>query len=337
MLRTIEERHQVPRMLAYRGLHTGGGVTPEFGALHGAYSSAAVGVQRLVLGTNYHRAPVVVASQDNTIAGGYPLITSGATITQIDIGAKNHLGAAVDTRMHSIMFGWMSDSTDLVRPQRIRTVLDRPRYLGLEVVGGVSPSLAIGSADASITRLSAGRYQITYTTSFGIAPSVVGISKDAALSVEVETASDNVSAIISLNTAGQVATDGNFYLHVMGTDSVTEHARLWRAVKATHLKPRLIPLQISVAAGTPSLSVGGDYGTVTDLGVGNFRVTLTDPAFRNLIPVATADDSRTYIENVDTDSFELVHTLADGSTANDPGSVNCLALAYYEGNEYYQG
>ena len=90
-----------------------------------------------------------------------------------------------------------------------------------------------------------------------------------------------------------------------------------------------------VAGGTPSITVGSDYGTVTDNGTGDFTFTLSTAKARALIPVCTANN-RVHTDSEDSDSIQILCTDASGS-AEDPTDIQGLILAYDDANEYYQG
>lgn len=339
MLRTIMNRHTLPRLLAFSSANDGAAVTPSFGRGYGTYTRPAAGVNRLTLAENFHRAPVLVSALGSDGAlGGYPVLGADPTLSVLDPKGLDAAGADDDSILHSLCLGHRSDSTDLYAlRQSIRVGLDRPRYIGAKVTGGAAAVYSIGYPDfLSLTVNGVGDYTLTFRKNFGLTPIVVPTLVGTAGGIKVGTVS-NSSVQILTSTAAGAAAHRDFYLHICGTLSTHEHFTKRRALKATHLEPELIGLHISVSGGTPSLSVGGGYGTIADDGVGEFTFTLTTTPEkkRELIVIGNANN-RVHIANSDTNSFEIKCSDAAG-TLEDPTDVNLLVLAYGQADEFYQG
>ena len=247
MLRTINNRYLLPRLLSFASANSGSAVTASFGALLGTYSRPGAGINRLTLGTNFHRAPILVCTpgSDGSL-GGYGVLGADPTLSVLDPKSLDDGGSAEDAVLHSLCLGWLSDSTDFFPKQQIHTVFSQPRYLGLKITGAASPAVAIGAADATValTGATAGDYTITFNRPFNQVPNVVATLSGAAGGVRISTVTRSSVRIICGSAAGAAA-HKSFHLHVMGSDSLVEQHDLRRAVKATHVKPELIGFHIS--------------------------------------------------------------------------------------------
>jgi hypothetical protein len=324
--------------LSFTSANDGANVTASIGELLGTYSRAAAGVNRLTLSSPvFHRAPVLIASpgSDATL-GGYAVLGADPTYQVLDPKTVADDGVAEDAIIHSMCLGWLSDSTDIVRKQQIHTVYSQPRFIGMMITGSASPTMTVGAADATVamTGATAGDYTITLNRPFNQVPVVVASRSVAAGGVQIGAVTRSTIQVLCGSAAGAAA-HGSFNLFVMGSDSLVEQHDLRRAVKATHVGPELMEFHITVTGGTPTLTLGGDYGTVADTGTGVFTVTLTTPKARRLIPVCTASN-RVFTSSEDTDSF-IVNCGDQAGTAEDPTDVQGLILAYGNADQYYQG
>lgn len=344
MLRTIQNRYSLPRLLSFVSSNNGSAVTASWGALLGTYSRPSQGVNRLTLNSpHFHRLPVLVCSPGaGASLGGYGVLGADPTRSVLDPKALDDGGSAEDEILHSLCLGWLSSTTDIWPKRQIHTVFNQPRYIGLAVTGAASPTISIGKADATValTGATAGDYTITFNRPFNTVPNAVVTLSGASGGARIESITRSTVRVICGSPAGAAA-HKSFNLHVLGSDSMVEQHDLRRAVKATHVKPELIGFHISVAGGTPSLTIGSNDASVVDDGVGQFTVTLgsdykRDASLRTLIPIATATN-RVHLASIDHDSFQLNCTDAAGS-AEDPTDVQGIILAYgVADSEYYQG
>lgn len=100
-------------------------------------------------------------------------------------------------------------------------------------------------------------------------------------------------------------------------------AGLLRSVKAPQRAQTMVMFSILDTAGTPSLERGSTDGTITDLGVGNYRITLTQPFEAGTVPQvfvsAKEADCIAYVDKSTTTNalIEIQITEADGVTAED--------------------
>lgn len=337
MLRTIQNHYLLPRLLSFQSSNDGADVTPSIGALLGTYSRPGAGINRLTLNApNFHRRPVMVCTPGSDAAlGGYAVLGADTTTQVLDPQLLDASGVADDGILHALTLGWLSGSTDYYQnKQQIHTVFDRPRMIGFRVEGGATPTLSIGSADAVVQLITTGDYMIVFNKPFNRVPNVVASLASTAGGIKIQQVSRQLVRVRCTNASGTL-THNDVNLLVMGSDALVEQHDLRRAVKATHVKPELIGLHISVSGGTPSLTIGSEDASVADTGTGVFTVTLGKTFARNVIPVATASN-RVHTTSEDENSFVLNCT-DDGGSAEDPTDVSALVLAYGDANEYYQG
>jgi len=336
MLRTLQTNYLLPKLIGSTSTNDGVDVTASIGALLGVFGRPGAGLNQLVLSTNFHREPVTVYSPGSTATlGGFASINITPNVAIIRSITSNASGVAEDNTIHMITLGFMSNSTDYVPKQAVHTVYDRPRAMGLKITGGASPTVAIGAMDATValTGAAAGDYTITFKRPFNRVPVVVACLSGNSGGVKIGTVTRSTVQILCGDISG-VAAHRNVHLFVLGSDSLVEQHDLRRNIKVPHRKPEIIPIYVEVTSGVPSISIGSDYGIITDNGVGDYTLTLTKARARTLIPIFSSY-YRLHTNAEDTDSVQILVTSAGGSAQDS--SFQGFILAYDDANEYYQG
>lgn len=115
-------------------------------------------------------------------------------------------------------------------------------------------------------------------------------------------------------------------------------AGLKRPLKMPQRAMQLVEFQILDTTGTPSLERGSTDGTITDLGVGNYRITFTEPFEAGTVPsvqiTVKEADCIAHIDKANTDNtkVELFVFEADGVTAED-ASLDVWVLGTFAAEE----
>ena len=111
-------------------------------------------------------------------------------------------------------------------------------------------------------------------------------------------------------------------------------AGLLRDVKAPQRQQISMAFKILDTAGTPTLSIGSQDGTITDNGVGDYTVTFARAFEREPVVMATPMENGRMcnIFTVSASSVRLKSWQADGTTAED-ASLAVLVTGWYAADE----
>jgi len=106
--------------------------------------------------------------------------------------------------------------------REIKATQRLPRQLALKVNGvGATPSIQIGSFDATLADNGTGDYTITFNEPFARAPICVASCQTATCYAEIAAASSTSVQVLTKSNAN-TATDAVFHLIVQGYDAADE-------------------------------------------------------------------------------------------------------------------
>jgi hypothetical protein len=335
MLRTIKHNYIRGRLFGYSATCASAVVTELIGEQEGTFSSTGTGQLTLVVGDKCNRLPVAVATPWTDIApGGYTALTLAPTATNLYTINNNPSAAGDDGTVDVLSIGHYHDSSDRVQAQRLLTTGHGARVVTFKVKGTGTASLQSGGYDGTLTDNGTGDYTITFKRGFNRLPVVVATCiGTTALNAQIESKSLSSVRIKTFNASG-TATDADFYVAVLGWNSVVEAPRKWVAVKSPQLRARVETFSIDVVSGTPTLAIGSNAGTITDNGVGDYSITYTKPFAREPIVLMSSYHRCQARPESSTTAARLFASNAAGS-AVDTGLVNVVVFGYdYDGELY---
>jgi hypothetical protein len=85
--------------------------------------------------------------------------------------------------------------------------------------------------------------------------------------------------VVTMAPESGTPTDGDFYILIIGVDGRSDARKGRKPLENSQRKPRIVAGQITVAAGVPSITIGGatggaDFTTMVDGGTGDFSFTI---------------------------------------------------------------
>lgn len=276
--------------------------------------------------------------------GGYEAATPSLTSSTLDIETLNASGVLEDCGSEGFVVGFRSLSTNLVRPQLVKS-----SRVGL-VVRGVqidttTPTVNIGKGEVTVSKAGTGDVTLTLSRGFSTVPickvtpiSAAGASLCPLISTKSTSGGKITIRILLKNTSG-VLTDGIFNLIMI--ESLSKEVSGSSAggpVQNTQRKPRLLVLRANCQA-TPSFTFGSEDATIADsgLGTGDMTITYRQPFRREPIVVATGisvvQNIRCSIVSSSSSALRLQLRLANTTLADGDGA-SIFVLGSDDPSEY---
>ncbi len=342
MLRELKSNKLAPFLLAFKVTNTAGVPSLSTGKNDATITDAGTGLYGLNIKDGWSRSPVVVASPDTDgTAGGYVCLNgSNATTIYNELNPLNASGSAEDASCYAILLGWKNRSSSRSMLQEVNC----SRFQTRLIVGQVNSdgTKAIGGSSFTSSKTSTGVYSITFKGGFRYAPVVVAtsVSTSAPFSAAISSVTSAAASIATRNTGGSAA-DVAFNFIALGTDSEggAEGDRNGRVLVGQR-KPRLLAFRCVDAAGTPSLSIGSEDGTVADsgAGTGDWTITFNEPFKRQPIVLVTGMSTaggsrRGHVHSASSTSVRIQNFSA-GGTLTDADSLNVLVIGFDDATEY---
>ena len=330
MLRPIKSPHPRVRLMAFVIDGADGSPAATVGADDlASITDNGAGDYSLTWKNPFHQVPVVVVSPDHANgAGSEAYLQADPTITGCRILLKSNASAAADGKCFVLVAGLDTRVAESTIPQHVCSSRIRGRLLAFKVnADATTPTMLIGGTDVkTLTRNDTGDYTIEFKNAFGLAPVAVGVvAADASGSVAIRTVGVSSVRVVVANHAGTAA-DTDFFLFVLGWDCQSEMGGLRRPLVSTQIRPRLLPMFLNVASGTPALSTGQDDAAVEDDDTGTHTLTFTK-AFKRLGAAVATAVGVPYTACV-ADNTEVQVITRSEDTDTDSSGVCVLVLGY---------
>ena len=335
MLREVKNKHVKPRIVPFQLTTTSAGATVDIG--YGDYTATrptTAGAGVLTARTGFSRNGLFFATQSKS-AGAYACYNSATAATAAQpFALLTEAGAAVEGSIEGFCFGWDSTDLSLCKEQRVAATQDAPRVIWGKVTGS-SGAVAINARDFSCTRTAAGVYSITFRTAFGRTPCVMvtgsGNTSTTVANAPLVTAKTAAGCTVTMAPESTTPTDGDFYILAIGSDSRSDSARGRMPLENSQRKPRIIAGQVTMASGTPTISIGGatggtDFTTMTDTGTGDFSVTIAQSFAREPAIFVTSTTQRAEIHSYTAGVIRIKTKAANGNDTDVDGVTNIFVI-----------
>lgn len=283
MLREVKNKHVKPRIIPFAAtLATTSTVDIGYGDF--SITRASTGTGTLTQKLPYARTGLSFITQATTLGGYATYNAATASASTLAFTLLDNAGSVVDGSVSGFRFGWDSSDLSLCKQQRTACTIDSPRVIWGKITGS-DGSVAINARDFTSTRSSAGVYVISFRNAFGKVPQVMvtgsGNTSTSVANRNQVTLVTATGCTVSMAPESGSATDGDFYILVIGTDGRSDSARGRMPLENSQRKPRCIAGQVTMATGTPSITVGGATGgadliTIVDTGAGDFSFTIAE-------------------------------------------------------------
>ena len=339
MLRNVINKHIRPRISPFQLTTTASGATLNIGYGDFTVTRSAAGTGTLLARSAFYRNGLIFLSQGTT-SGGYATYNSTtADNDTFPFSILSQAGAGNEGTVDGFVFGWDSPDLSLCQKQLVKSSQVAPRIIWGKITGSTG-AVSINTRDFGCTRVSAGVYDVTFKTAFGMTP-VVKVSAISTSGVCAETLSSKTAAgvRVSLATEAQTATDYDFYIMAIGSDSRSDAGKGGMPLENTQRKPRIIAAQVTITGGVPSLSIGGatggiDVTTLTDNGAGDFSLTIAEPFKREPAIFVTTTTQRAQVHSYASSVFRVLLKAANGTNTDTNGVTNIFIIGSDDSSSY---
>ena len=139
------------------------------------------------------------------------------------------------------------------------------------------------------------------------------------------------SCTVTMAPESQTPTDGDFYIMVVGSDSASDSARGRLPLENSQRKPRIVAGQVTMASGTPTISIGGatggaDLTTITDIGTGNFSVVIAESFIREPAIFLTSTTQSAEVKSYTAGVIDIKTKAANGNDTDVDGVTNIFII-----------
>lgn len=341
MLREVVNKHVKPRIVPFQVTSTASTATVDIG--YGDYTATRTGTGAITLThrQGFSRNGIVILGQGSVISSYavYNSATADESAFPIELIADG--GAAADGIMEGVCFGWDSSDLSICKKQRVAATQDAPRIIWGKV-NGTTGAMTFGGSDFGCTRVSDGLYTITFKKAFGKTPVVftTAINTSSTTSFPQRVFS-KTAAGCSVQTATESgsANDANFYIAAIGTDGRSDSARGRLPLENSQRKPRIVAGQVTMASGTPTISIGGatggaDLTTMTDNGAGDFSVTIAESFIREPAIFLCSTDQKCQVHSYTAGVVRILTKADNGNNTDVNGVTNILIIGSDDATEY---
>lgn len=342
MLREVVNKHVKPRISPFKVTVASSVATVNTGYGDFTATSAGTGLISLASRQGFSRNGLVLVTQGTT-NGGYATYNSAtAASSTFAISLLDTAGSANDGVVEGFTFGWDNTDLSICKKQRVAATQDAPRCIWGKITG-TTGSVSIGIKDFSCTRSAAGTYAITFQNAFGKAPNVMitgygNSSTTVANRATVSSITAGGCTVVMAPESG-TPTDGDFYILVIGCDSKADGGRGRLPLENSQRKPRIVAGQVTMAAGTPSLSIGGATGgadliTLTDIGTGNFSVAIAESFAREPAIFLTTTTQSAEVKSYSAGVIDIKIKAANGDDTDVNGVTNIFIIGSDDVSQY---
>ncbi len=339
MLRNVINKHIKPRIVPFQLTTTASGATVDIGYSDYTVTRSGTGAGTLTHRDGFYRNGLIFLSQYTT-SGGYATYNSSTPDNDVfPFSILSQAGAGNEGIVDGFTFGWDSPDLSLTLKQSVKSTQVAPRVIWGKITGSTG-TVSINTRDFGCTRVSTGVYDITFKTAFGKIPTVK-VSAISTSGVCAETLSLKTSAgvRVSLATAAQTATDYDFYILAIGSDSRSDGGKGRMPLENTQRKPRIVAAQVTMTGGVPSITIGGatggaDFGTLVDNGAGDFSLTITEPFKREPAIFVTTTTQRAQVHSYAANVIRILTKNAGGTNTDVNGVTNIFVIGSDDAASY---
>lgn len=339
MLREVKNKHIKPRIVPFEVTTTASTATVDIG--YGDYTATRTGTGAATLThrQGFSRSGLIFLS--NSQAASYYACYNSATNTSsaFPVAIFTDAGVAAEGNASGFCFGWDSSDLSISKAQRVAATQDAPRIIWGKITGS-SGAVTIGSSDFSCTRTGTGAYTITFKKAFGKPPCVkVTCSSSGPHRREFISAVTAAGCTVATGNSVPAAADSDFYICAIGTDGRSDSARGRLPLENSQRKPRIVAGQVTMASGTPSISIGratggADLITLVDNGAGDFSVTIADSFIREPAIFTTTTTQNTQVHSYTAGVVRITTVAANGNNTDVDGVTNIFIIGSDDAAEY---
>tara|TARA_R110000868_G_scaffold321611_1_gene582625 strand:- start:932 stop:1960 length:1029 start_codon:yes stop_codon:yes gene_type:complete len=334
MLREVKNKHPKPRISPFQLTTTSGGVTVNQG--YGDYTATrtAAGTGVLTARQGFSRNGLFFATSGLTV-GSYAYYNAATNVAAaFTYKLVDEAGTAAEGSIDGFTFGWDNTDLSLCKQQRVSATQTSPRIIWGKVTG-TTGAVAINAKDFSCTRTVAGTYTVTFTKAFGKTPVVMatgsGNSSTTVANNPIVTGKTAAGCTITIGDESPAAADGDFYILVIGSDSRSDSARGRMPLQNSQRKPRIVAGQVTMASGTPTISIGGATGgadliTIVDIGAGNFSVVIAESFIREPAIFLSSTTQRAEVKSYTAGVIDIKTKAANGNDTDVDGVTNIFII-----------
>lgn len=342
MLREVKNKHIKPRISPFKATVASSVATINIGDGDFTGTSSGTGLLSLASRQGFSRNGMVFVTSGTTV-GGYATYNSATNNSStFPISLLSQAGVANDGTVDGFTFGWDSSDLSISKAQRVAATQSAPRCIWGKVTG-TTGAVAIGGKDFSCTRTAAGVYSITYQPAFGKTPVVMvtgsGNTSTTVANRPTVSAQTAGSCTVTMAPESTTPTDGDFYIMVLGSDSRSDAGRGRMPLENSQRKPRIVAGQITMASGTPTLSIAGatggaDLTTVVDIGTGNFSVVIAESFIREPAIFLTTTTQSAEVKSYSAGVIDIKTKAANGNDTDVNGVTNIFIIGSDDASEY---
>lgn len=286
MLREVKNKHIKPRIIPFQATisATAAANVVDIGYGDVTVSRASAGTATLTYRQGFSRNGLTFLSQQTTTGGYATRNAATSNGTTIPFTLLDNAGSVADGVVEGFGFGWDNSDLSISKAQRVAGTIDSPRVIWGKVTG-TTGVVAINAKDFGCTRTTGGTYTITFTNCFGKTPCVMvtgsGNTSTSVANRSKVTTKTAAGCVVTMAPESGTPTDGDFYILAIGTDGRSDSARGRIPLENSQRKPRIVAGEVTMATGTPSITIGGATGgadliTIVDTGAGDFSFTIAE-------------------------------------------------------------
>lgn len=300
MLREVKNKHIKPRIVPFQATLSGTAASNIVDIGYGDYtlSRSGSGAGTLTSRFGYYRNGLsffvpnalgtVAPTAGNGWYAGNNLQTSLNTNRIFTVTLDDTTATQQDGTVDGFTFGWDTPDLSISKQQRVASTQSSPRMIWGKVTG-TTGAVSINAKDFTCTRVTNGKYTITFNKAFGKTPTVMvtgsGNTSTSAANCPNIGGKSASGVFVNMCAAGGTLTDGDFYIMAIGSDSRSDSGRGRMPLQNSQRKPRIVAGQVTMASGVPSITIGGTTGgadliNIIDIGTGNFSVAIAESFIR---------------------------------------------------------
>lgn len=344
MLREVKNKHIKPRIVPFQATLSSTAASNVVNIGYGdlTLARASTGVGTLTHNGAYSRAGMVFLSQAQTTGGYAAYNAATANANTIPFTLLNQAGSAVDGAVEGFAFGWDNTDLSLCKQQRVASVQEGPRIIWGKVTG-TTGAVSINAGDFGCSRTAAGTYTITFKRSFGKTPCVmvtgIGNTSTTVANRAKITSKTAKTCVVTMAPESQTPTDADFYICAIGSDSRSDSAKGRMPLQNSQRKPRIVAGQVTMASGTPTISIGGATGgadliTMTDTGTGDFSVTIAESFIREPAIFLTTTTQSAEVHSYTAGVIRIKTKAANGNDTDVDGVTNIFIIGSDDASTY---
>lgn len=276
-------------------------------------------------------------------AGDYACpVAATAQTSSFSYTILSETGSGVEGSCEGIVFGWDSPDLSLSKAQRVACTQASPRVIFGKITG-TTGEVAIGVGDFKCTRSTDGVYLITFKRSFGKTPVVLvtgsGNTSTSVANAPTVSAKTAEGCTVTMATEAPLATDGDFYILVVGSDSKSDSGRGRMPIQNSQRLPRIVAAQVTMASGVPSITCGGatggaDISTLVDNGAGDFSFTIAEAFKREPAIFVSSTTQRAEIHSYTAGVVRVKTKAANGDDTDVNGITNIFIIGSDDASSY---